>query len=58
MCIRDRWRNLADAAFVLSNMNIYIDDSSAITVNEMKAKLRRVDNLGLIVIDLSLIHIL
>ena len=32
-------------------MNIYIDDSSAITVNEMKAKLRRVDNLGLIVID-------
>ena len=46
-----QWRNLADAAFVLSNMNIYIDDSSAITVNEMKAKLRRVDNLGLIVID-------
>lgn len=46
-----QWRNLADASLVLSNMNIYIDDSSAITVNEMKAKLRRIDNLGLVVID-------
>ncbi len=47
----EQWRNLADAASALSNMNIYIDDSSAITINEMKAKLRRLNNLGLIVID-------
>ncbi len=46
-----QWRNLADASLILSNMNIYIDDSSAIRVNEMKAKLRRIDNLGLVVID-------
>ncbi len=48
---REQWRNLADAAQVLSGMNIYIDDTAAITVNEIKAKLRRIDNLGMVVID-------
>lgn len=48
---RAQWQNLADASLVLSGMNMYIDDSSNITINEMKAKLRRIDNLGLIVID-------
>ena len=48
---RAQWQSLADASLVLSGMNIYIDDSSVITINEMKAKLRRIDNLGLIVID-------
>ena len=30
---------------------MYIDDTAAITVQQMKAKLRRVKNLGLVVID-------
>ncbi len=47
----EQWRSLCDAAVALSSMNIYIDDSSVITINEMKAKLRRINNLGLIVID-------
>ena len=46
-----QWKNLADTAAILSNFNMYIDDSSVSTVNEMKAKLRRIDNLGLVVID-------
>lgn len=45
------WRNLADAAQVLSGMNILIDDSGTTTVNDIKSKLKRVDNLGLVVID-------
>ncbi len=46
-----QWRQLADTAAVLSAMNVYIDDTSAIKINEIKAKLRRMDNLGLVVID-------
>lgn len=48
---REQWRNLADAAQVLSNMNIYIDDTAAITADEIKAKLMRVKNLGMVVVD-------
>lgn len=46
-----QWRNLYDASTRLSALNIYIDDGAALTVNEIKAKLRRIDNLGLVVID-------
>lgn len=45
------WVSLARASSVLSETNILIDDSSGITVTGMKAKLRRVKNLGLVVID-------
>ncbi|MEG1027068.1 MAG: replicative DNA helicase [Oscillospiraceae bacterium] len=47
----DDWIRLAEHADVLSKTNIYIDDTAMITVAEMKAKLRRLSNLGLVVID-------
>jgi replicative DNA helicase len=43
--------NLANAASMLSDLPIYIDDTSGITITGMKAKLRRMKNLGLVVID-------
>lgn len=45
------WANLARAAAVLSQTDILIDDTTGITVTGMKAKLRRVKNLGLVIID-------
>lgn len=45
------WNNLASVASELSGCDIYIDDTSAITSTEMKSKLRRIPNLGLVVID-------
>ncbi len=45
------WEKLARASAVLSETDILIDDTSGITCTGMKAKLRRVKNLGLIVID-------
>jgi len=45
------WKSLAMAAGVLSASHLYLDDTSSITVTEMKAKCRRLKNLGLIVID-------
>ena len=47
----DDWIRLADAASELAGCNILVDDTSSISVADMKAKLRRVKNLGLIVID-------
>lgn len=47
----DEWTRLADAAATLSKTSILIDDSTDINPTQMKAKLRRVKNLGLIVID-------
>ncbi len=49
--------SLATAATALSQTNMYIDDSSGITVSGMRSKLRRLDGLGLVVIDyLQLMH--
>ncbi|MBE6643917.1 MAG: replicative DNA helicase, partial [Ruminococcaceae bacterium] len=45
------WDNLAGVISSLSGCDIYIDDTSAITSAEMKSKLRRINNLGLVVID-------
>ncbi len=45
------WDNIADVISSLSGCDIYIDDTSAITTTEMKSKLRRLHNLGLVVID-------
>lgn len=45
------WINLASVTTNLSGCDIYIDDTSAITTTEMKSKLRRIPNLGLVVID-------
>ncbi len=45
------WENLLSSSTVLSKLDLRMDDNPAITVNEMKAKCRRVENLGLIIID-------
>ena len=45
------WVRIAQAAGELSGCDILIDDTSGITVTDMKSKLRRVKNLGLVVID-------
>ncbi|WP_458862509.1 replicative DNA helicase [Acidaminobacterium chupaoyuni] len=46
------WDKIAHASAILSKTNIYIEDNSAISVSEIKAKCRRLgDKLGLIVID-------
>jgi len=47
----DDWVRLATSAGYLSTLPIYIDDTASITVHQMKAKLRRVKNLGLVIID-------
>ena len=51
MVTQDDWLKLAEAADALSQMQIYIDDTAGVTVPQMKAKLRRMRNLGLVVID-------
>lgn len=45
------WERLALSAQMLSASPMLIDDTPGITVAEMKAKLRRVKDLGLVVID-------
>ena len=45
------WDALAHTSEWLSKCNILIDDTAGITVMGMKSKLRRVENLGLVVID-------
>ena len=45
------WEHLARASGELAGCDILIDDSAGMTVTQMKAKLRRVKDLGLVVID-------
>ncbi len=45
------WVKIADAASVLSRTDIRIDDNPLLTVADMNAKCRRLENLGLVVID-------
>ena len=47
----DEWVRLASSADLLSRSPILIDDATDVTVASMKAKLRRVPDLGLVVID-------
>ena len=47
----DDWDRLASGAEALSGLPIMIDDSAAMTVQKMKAGLRRIKNLGLVIID-------
>ncbi len=47
----DDWVRLATAAQTLSAVPIYIDDAPGISVPEMKARLRRLKDLGLVIID-------
>ena len=45
------WEKIAQAASVLNRTNIRIDDNPLLTVADMNAKCRRLENLGLVVID-------
>ena len=45
------WQRIAEAASSLSRMDIRIDDNPLLTVADMNAKCRRLENLGLVVID-------
>ena len=47
----EEWTKLSMAASALSQTDIRIDDNPSITVADIKAKLRRLDNLGLVIID-------
>ena len=47
----EEWSKLAMASAALSQTDIRIDDNPSITVAEMNAKLRRVEDLGLVIID-------
>ena len=45
------WVRLATSAGVLSGLPMYFDDTAGVTVQQIKAKLRRMKNIGLVVID-------
>ena len=45
------WDNIANVITTLSGCEIYIDDTSQMTTSDIKAKMRRIPNLGLVVID-------
>ncbi|MCD7845412.1 MAG: replicative DNA helicase [Oscillospiraceae bacterium] len=47
----EEWSRLAEAAGQLSRIDIRIDDNPSMTVAEMAAQCRRLDNLGLVVVD-------
>lgn len=47
----EEWRRIAAAAQVLSATDMRIDDNPMLSVSDMNAQCRRVNNLGLIVID-------
>lgn len=47
----DEWTRLAQAGENLSKAEIYFDETSAITVPEMKAKLRRMKKVDLVIVD-------
>ena len=47
----EEWTKLSMAASALSQTDIRIDDNPTVTVAQMNAKCRRLDNLGLVLID-------
>ena len=47
----EEWSKLAMASAALSQTDIRVDDNPSISVAEMNAKCRRLDNLGLVLID-------
>ena len=47
----DEWGKISLASSALSQTDLRVDDNPSITVAEMSAKCRRLDNLGLVLID-------
>ncbi len=49
--VDNEWIRLNQSAEILSKTNIYLDDTPGITVPQIKAKLRRLKNVDLVIID-------
>ena len=47
----NEWVRLSQAATVLSGTKVFMDDTPGITVAQMKAKLRRIKDLDLVIVD-------
>jgi len=47
----EEWQRIISASDVLGKTEIYLDETSGITVPEMKAKLRRLRGVDLVIID-------
>ncbi|MDD6021857.1 MAG: replicative DNA helicase [Oscillospiraceae bacterium] len=47
----EEWKRIAAATAVLTQCRLYIDDTSMITVPEMKARIRRLKDVDLVIID-------
>ena len=45
------WEKIAESTVTISRMNILMDDDPLVSVADMNAKCRRIDNLGLVVVD-------
>lgn len=57
MLSADEWGRISVASSALCQAPIFLDDTASITVPEMKARLRRLKDLGFVVIDyLQLMH--
>ncbi len=48
---QEEWMRIAEATALLSSCELYFDDTSTITVPEMKAKIRRMKNVDCIFVD-------
>ena len=49
--VEKEWMQIGQGASALSQTNIYLDGNPDVTVGRIKAKCRRLDNIGLIIID-------
>lgn len=47
----NEWQSLAEAAILIGKAKLKINDDASLTVTEMNAQCRRIENLGLVVID-------
>ncbi len=47
----EEWNRIASAGQLLCQLPIYLDDSAAITVPEMMSRVRRIRDVGLVVVD-------
>ncbi|MBQ4245404.1 MAG: replicative DNA helicase [Clostridia bacterium] len=47
----DEWERLKQAAIVLNDCELYFDDTSNITVNEMKARTRKLGGVEVVIVD-------
>ena len=47
----DEWNRVAMATATLSQAKMYLDDDASLSVADINAKCRRIDNLGLVIVD-------